>query len=98
MANEAVRIRQMLCAMRSQVRSDLRALAEDVLQHRFGVGSAVSPNDGNGRALDVQRLKTELALRTIASRYALLSRIDNAVDPPDETAGEGSGQHFVCSL
>jgi len=86
MANEAMRIRQMLCAVRSQVRSDLRELAEDVLQHRFGVGSAVSQNDGDVRDLDVQRLRTELALRTMASRYALLNRIDNALDPPSETA------------
>lgn len=85
MSNERMKIRQMLLAMRSQVRSDLSELAEDVLRQRCGVNGDVSQAGTDARNHDVQRLKSELALRTMASQYALLSRIDKALDPPGET-------------
>ena len=86
MTNEAMKIREMLRVVRGQLRSDLSELAEEVLQHRFGASREVGQDRADVRDLDVQHLRTELALRTMASRYALLSRIDNALDPPSETA------------
>lgn len=85
MASEAMKVRQMLCAARSQLRSDLRELAEDVLQHGFGTASEIGQNGEGMRDLDVQRLRTDLALRTMASRYLLLSRIDRALELTGET-------------
>jgi hypothetical protein len=82
MTNEAMKLRAMLGVLRSQLRSDLSEMAEDVLQQRFGA----SHDNGDVRDLDVERLRSELALRTMASRYALLSRIDEALEPPGEAA------------
>jgi len=86
MANEAMKIRQMLRAVRSQLRFDLSDLAEDVLQQRFGAGREAGQDISDVRELDLQHLRTALALRTMASRYALLSRIDEALEPPGEAA------------
>jgi len=86
MANEAMKIRHMLRAVRSQVRSDLNDLAEDVLHQRFGAGREARQDISDVRELDLQHLRTELALRTMASQYALLSRIDEALEPPGEAA------------
>jgi len=96
MASETMKARQMLCAARSQLRSDLRELAEDVLQHGLGVGSEVGQNGEGMRDLDVQRLRTELALRTMASRYLLLSRIDRALELTGETPSVSPGCKDAC--
>lgn len=82
MANEATKIRQMLRVVRCQLRSDLNELAEDVLQHRLGANR----DSAEARDLNVEHLRTELTLRTMASRYALLNRIDEALEPPGEAA------------
>ena len=86
MTNEAMKIRAMLGVLRSQLRSNLSDMAEDVLQQRIGTRREVSQDIADVRDLNIEHLKTELALRTMASRYALLNRIDNALDPPSETA------------
>jgi len=86
MANEATKIRHMLRVVRSQLRSDLSDLAEDVLQQRFGAGREARQDISDAGELDLEHLRTELALRTMASRYTLLSRIDEALEPPGEAA------------
>lgn len=86
MTNEAMKIRKMLRAVRGQLRSDLSELAEDVLQHRFGASREATQDSTDVRDLDLRRLRTELALKTMASRYVLLSRIDEALEPPGEAA------------
>jgi len=86
MANEIMKIRQMLRTVRSQLKSDLSAMAEDVLQQRSGTRREVSRDIADVRDLDVERLRTELALRTMAYRYTLLNRIDEALDPRGEAA------------
>lgn len=86
MANDVMKIRQMLRTVRSQLRSDLSELAEDVLRERFGASREVSRDSADVRELYLEHLRTELALRTMASRYTLLSRIDEALEPPGEAA------------
>jgi len=84
MVNEAMKVRRMLCAVRSQLRTDLKQMAEEVLERSFGAGSEVGQTSADVRDLDVERLRTDLALRTMASQYALLSRIDKALEPAGE--------------
>lgn len=86
MANEARKIRQMLHAVRSQLRSELSEMADDVLRQRFGASREASQGKADASDFNVEHLRTELALRTMASRYALLSRIDEALEPPGEAA------------
>lgn len=84
--NEARKIRQMLRAVRSQLRSDLSELTEDVLRQQWGTGREASHDSTEMRGCDVSQLRTELALRTLASRYALLRRIDEALEPSGQPA------------
>lgn len=86
MTNEAMKIRAMLGVLRSQLRSNLSDMAEDVLQQRIGTRREVSQDIADVRDLNIEHLKTELALRTMAYRYTLLNRIDEALGPRSEAA------------
>lgn len=86
MTNEAMKIRAMLGVLRSQLRSDLSDMAEDVLQQRIGTRREISQDIADVRDFNIEHLKTELALRTMAYRYTLLNRIDEALGPRDEAA------------
>ena len=79
MTREAMRVREMFASVRSKLRADLNLMAEEVLQQPFVASQNGVPPNKDVADLDLERLRTELALRTMASRYALLNRMEKAL-------------------
>jgi hypothetical protein len=85
MTHTATDVKRLLCAVQRQLRTDLQQLAEEALQKP----SCAQHKAVNGRSdvcdVDIERMRVQLALRTLASGYVLLGRLDQALDPPEKT-------------
>lgn len=90
MAIDAHKVGTMLRAVRSQLRTDLRQMAEDVLQRRLIAGPEAVHAAKESRDANVEHVKVELALRMMAYRCRLLTRIDEALDPSRGTPSASS--------
>lgn len=81
----AADVKRLLCAVQKQLRADLQQMAEEALQQSSCVDRKTVRADSDVCHVNVEQMRTKLALRTLASGYVLLSRLDTALHPPQET-------------
>ncbi|MCC6127496.1 MAG: hypothetical protein IT426_21265 [Pirellulales bacterium] len=102
MTREAMKIREMLTCIHRKLKADLNGMAKEVIQQPFDASQKdVSPSKDESTP-DLERLRAELALRTMASGYDLLNRIEKALKPdcdlfcgPDRHEDETAAPYFV---
>lgn len=85
MTHATMDVTRLLRAVQSQLRTDVEQLAEEALQSSSCADRRTVPADSDLCNVDFEQMRIKLALRTLASRYVLLNRLDKALDPPHET-------------
>lgn len=84
MTHATMDVTRLLRAVQRQLRTDVEQLAEETLPSSSCADRNTAPAAGDLCHVDFEQMRIKLALRTLASRYELLNRLEKALDTPQE--------------